>query len=196
MSVETIVLDADGVIFNFLEPFKELASEITGREIKCVNKEWELHKRLNMTEAEVAKCIETFNSYQLWSALPLIEHADDAIRQLIEHGYKVNVVSSIPLEQVNSRREALARHNLNVTVIAVGLARTKSHVYDALRPDYVIDDYMQHIDEAKEQKVPNRFLIQSCPHLFDTSNATGVFNNLSQAVKHIFESSQQNAKVA
>lgn len=178
----TAVIDADGVIFDFLTPFKEIASNITHREITEVNNDWSLSSRYALTNCEVKKVFNILNENGLWSGFPLLEGADKALKKLIKTGADIYVVSSMPVEQVSNRIKALRRYKISLPVIALGVGSSKKDIYRKLKPDYVIDDYCKHLDEAKEANVKERFLINSSIHNEDRSSATKEFKSLVDSV--------------
>lgn len=181
-----IALDADGPIFNFLDPFKEIATEVTGRKIKRLNKSWSLSERYGLTNNEVKLVFDIFNQNGLWNGLPLMEDADRAIHDMV-NVYKADilVVSSMPLEQVQNRVASLRRNNINLPVVAVGVGNKKTDVYKRFKPDYVIDDYVNHLNEAKLVGVKNRVLINGCEHDEDTASATEIYNSLFDFSKNL-----------
>jgi hypothetical protein len=191
-----IAIDADGVIFNFLEPFKEIASELTRREINDISTAWNLCDRFDMSKEEVSETFDLLNKYGLWASLPILEDADKAIHQLLKCEAEIIVVSSMPQDQAHKRLEALARYGLHLPVVAVGVGNGKINIYQNFKPDFVIDDYMLHINEAKQLGIPHRILIESCVHKENTSSATAIFNNLVDAIPHILEGRNNYAKVA
>lgn len=157
-----IVLDCDGVVLDFDLVFPIVAQDVLGREAPLARKsnEYSLDLRYGLTRSEMLRVMDAYTDHEKgWAGLPLIEGADEVIRDLRDRGHPIHMVTAIDECIKGHRTENLSRYGIEVDAIhCVGVGNTsKAQVIRQINPIAFVDDRLRLIHECSF--VPHRVFI-------------------------------------
>lgn len=160
MKKEIIVLDCDGVLLNYNRAYPAAWEAAFGE--KLVLKNPGMHHAFNeydcpfKDDAQKAKFYEHFTG-DLWATMPPLEDALAACNELVELGYELVCVTTMPSQFHEFRLKNLTLHNLPISR-TFSLGRDKSRpAYNAkkellleLKPVAFVDDYVANFFDLED----------------------------------------------
>lgn len=166
-----IALDGDGVLFNYNLGVADLYKEVFCKEPKLkmkgayhVTNEYELSSE-EMTAGSFSDHLHSFfNKRGLWQRLPAMEGAKEAVDIMVEKGYEVICLTSMPPEYEKQRLANARLHNINISSVkAVDRAHAKAKGINNPKLDYIqnyepyafIDDLLKNFLDMEEIKAKN-----------------------------------------
>lgn len=153
-----IVLDADGVIFDYRQAFPVVWRAAFGEALPMVQPN-AYHAALayNITwESEAQKQqFEKHFGHEAWATMPLMPGADEALRLLDDSGFELVIVSSMNPEFTHSRIENCRRYALPISAVhAVKRdkegANPKLELLNQLSPVAFADDLLSNFEGLNE----------------------------------------------
>lgn len=147
MTTPLIALDADGVLLHYNAMFPVAWQRAFGEPLQ-VQRPGAYHAATEygvsfLDEAMEQRYRDHFDE-ALWRALPALPGAVEACRQLVEAGYRLVCVSSLPQQYQQARFDNLQAHGFPIeAVLATGHAKgrsTKTDTLNALAPVAFVDD--------------------------------------------------------
>lgn len=158
MNKRLICLDSDSVMTDYLGAVKTTwldaygvaLTEVMPNAYHCTNAFGvsEEHKQV-FTDALYSKF-----GYEAWRDMPLLPRVKEACSILVQKGYELKCVTSMPPLFQLARQECFLRHGLPINqVYAVyrqpgsGVANPKARVLNELRPAYFADDLLENFQE-------------------------------------------------
>lgn len=103
---QPIAFDADGVLLNFLGAFQRAAQAATGRQVEVSGPSYSLAEKLSLTNEELLRTWDVFNTKKYWRELDPMPGAIEAIGKLQDAGFRnIHVVTAIE-EQFRADRHA------------------------------------------------------------------------------------------
>lgn len=153
MENKTIVLDGDGVVFDYRKAYPGVWKAAFGTEITMVEPNaYHAHTAhgIKFDSAEQETRFFEYFGEDAWATMPLMEGADDACRLLADVGYKLVIVSSMNPKFEAARLRNCKLHGLPISeVYAVkrtGEGNPKLEVLHDLQPVAVVDDLMDNFE--------------------------------------------------
>jgi hypothetical protein len=159
--MQTIALDCDGVILDYIECYKRLYNEFFNDNKKAVNPysyTADIHLGIDWTHREKEQ--SAFYDYfgqNGWTSMKPISGAVEATKKIKEAGYKIVIVTSIPFDKANARHDNLLKEGVSFDdVIACGSHSTangsniKKPYLDKLAPQYFADDLLQNFSGVSD----------------------------------------------
>lgn len=146
---QPIAFDADGVILDFLKSFTAAAERVVHRPVVSLSGTYSLGLKYNLTDVELGKTWEEFNSGPYWRNLEAMSGAIEAIDKLQTAGFRnIHVVTAIP-DQFRADRHANFR-KLGFSPEAIHCVEhttrwSKVPPILALRPFMFVDDRIEHL---------------------------------------------------
>ena len=108
-----IALDADGVLFDFVESWRLCAQLVLGRDLPTLTPSYDLESRFGLQKGEVHKVWSVWNTTHGWRRVVPIVPAIEATFAALDMGHEVFVVSRLPSSQAaQERRDSLDRWGL------------------------------------------------------------------------------------
>ncbi|WP_414039467.1 hypothetical protein ACJU26_09760 [Acidithiobacillus sp. M4-SHS-6] len=189
---QIIAIDSDQVLVDFVSGWAHFASTVLGREIHSLNTAFPLHIRFGLTGSESNRVWTAFNCPEAWGNLPFYTGAAEAVRELLDNGYAVHVVTSVPTLALDARRQAFNRTFPGIVVHQAESLHTnhpndapsKETILKTLKPAFYADDRWPHIREAINAGVPHIYRISGA-HDGDGKPVSGitVYESLEIALK-------------
>jgi 5'(3')-deoxyribonucleotidase len=146
---QPIAFDADGVLLDFLGSFAKAAHVATNRLVSPRGASYSLDLKFGLSNQEMQKTWEIFNSGGYWDNLSPLPGAIEAIDHLQSLGFKnIHIVTAIP-EKFRSDRHANFR-KLGFSPEAIHCVEhtsmwAKVPPITALRPFMFLDDRIEHL---------------------------------------------------
>lgn len=168
MKSNEITLDGDGVLFNYNLGVALLYKEVFCKDAKHilpgayhVTNEYDLSSE-KMTAGTFSEHMYTlFNKRKLWERLPAIEGAKEAIDIMVEKGYEVNCLTSMPVEYEKQRLNNAKLHGMKITKVKAvdrsyakskGISNPKLKYIQENEPYAFIDDLLKNFLDMEEVK--------------------------------------------
>ena len=180
-----IATDADMVLFEFDETWRQVAEKALQRPVPRLCNAYRMDMRYWLSPQEYHKTWAEFHETEAWACCIVISDATDAVRRMLDQGHKVHVVTSIPPEAAHLRRRqldviGLDRVEMHITNHPYRPGelpiQTKKEVLNRIRPMFFADDRWDHCREAREVNVPYVAFIEST-HDGDGSPVEGVHSH-------------------
>ena len=146
---QPIAFDADGVLLDFLGSFGKAATAATGRPCNHNGPSYSLEVKFGLTNEELLKTWEIFNTQKYWRNLDPLPGAIESIDKLQSAGFtNIHVVTAIP-EQFRADRHAnfrkLGFSPEGIHCVEHTTRWAKVPPITALRPFMFIDDRIEHL---------------------------------------------------
>lgn len=145
-----VVLDGDGVLWDYDRHFRVIASQVLGREINKVKDVHLLEHRYNITTDERTLVQEAFDSE--WYNVPELPHAQALVDAIKSLNYDIILLTAIPEEAAILRRRRVQDLGWDFKdVIAVPLAcaaESKARVIKELNPVAFLDDNPEYVSNC------------------------------------------------
>lgn len=150
-----IALDADGVLFDFVESWRLCAQLVLGRDLPTLTPSYDLESRFGLQKGEVHKVWSVWNTTHGWRRVVPIVPAIEATFAALDMGHEVFVVSRLPSSQAaQERRDSLDRWGLQKATLIPVFGESKKAALQELRPHFFADDCAVHCREARDALVP------------------------------------------
>ncbi|MGK9450308.1 hypothetical protein ACSSZE_03445 [Acidithiobacillus caldus] len=157
-----IALDADGVLFDFVESWRLCAQRVLGRDLPTVVSCHDLEKRFGLRKGEAHKVWSVWNTTHGWRRVIPIVPAIEITLEALYLGHEVFVVSRLPSsEAAQERRDSLDRWGLQKATLIPVYGESKKAALQELRPHFYADDCAVHCREARDTFVPVIVRIQA-----------------------------------
>ncbi len=166
------VLDADGVLLNYHQAFKETYEKMFERQCHVVSPTSYLSLKYfglpDFSEEEMTKFKKEF--IQQWNSMMALEGANEAISILKEKNYKIIVLTAIPEEHVQAREENFKKLKMNIDAVIASPVKKKDvnpkkEYLDVLQPHFFVDDYIENFKQLSMNG--KKVLIQKNHHDID-----------------------------
>jgi len=145
------------------------------------------HDLSDMPPYASEQCFAMFQNTTIMGNLTPFANAYNVVKKMLDMGHNVFIVTarSIDLEMVTI---AMVKKHLpkGVTVVMVG-SNCKYDIYVKLKPDIVIDDHFDHIQQAKMAKVPHVVMVSNDITPYNHVHRECVTNMGGTIVKNIAE---------
>jgi hypothetical protein len=147
MRDKTIVLDGDGVVFDYRQAYPAVWKKAFGTEIKMVEPNaYHAHTAHGVkfeTPAQETRFFAFFDE-EAWATMPLMEGAAEACALLVDCGYRLVIVSSMNPKFAGARLRNCELHNLPISEVfavrRVGIGNPKLPILHELQPVALVDD--------------------------------------------------------
>lgn len=172
MASNEIVLDGDGVLFDYNKGVANLYKEILCNEPKLKEKgSYHVTNEYDFSEVKLTAgsfedhLMSLFNKRDLWARLPAVEGAKEAIDIMVKKGYDVVCLTSMPKEYEKQRLANARLHNMQVSkVVAVdravakekGINNPKLNYIETYEPYAFVDDLLKNFVDMEEVKSKNK----------------------------------------
>lgn len=147
-----IALDADGVIFNFIDAWLLTAEMLTGRKPVQETYNWDLGKCYGLSQKQVADIWFAFDVAGMWGLMQALPGAADTLNTLIDENHEIHVITAIDPVFAGQRMSAidriLGRKDHGITLHCVGHNGSKAEKLSEINPHLFADDYSHHIETA------------------------------------------------
>jgi len=155
---KAVVLDVDGVLFDFDSGFAEMASFLYDRKISRLSNRYDLSKRFGLTEKEFKTTWQAMMNGG-FASLPALPGAIESFEKLKSWGYSIHLVTGIPDEIKDMRLDNFRMHGIFPdTIDCVGSGTSKKDDKIAqYKPVLYADDRLIHLLDA--HFVPHRVFI-------------------------------------
>jgi hypothetical protein len=151
----TIAIDADGVMLDYNIAFKDVYEKAFNTTLELVDENafhatnmWGL-KAFEKDEKETFYKVS--HEYAIWKKMPAIKDAVESVNKLVDMGYEVVCVTSMPTQYEQDRLENLQQLGFNINkVIAtsrVSDENPKKKYIEELCPLYFVDDLLKNFDD-------------------------------------------------
>lgn len=153
MSDKIIVLDGDGVVFDYRKAYPAVWKAAFGTEISMIEPNaYHAHTAHGVkfeTPDQEAQFFEHFNE-EAWATMPLMEGAAEACSLLVGCGYKLVIVSSMNPKFEEARLSNCKLHSLPISAVfavkRTGIGNPKLPILHALQPVALVDDLMDNFE--------------------------------------------------
>jgi hypothetical protein len=109
-----VASDLDGVVFDFYAGVKQFLEKLLDRELKIVSeKSYSIAPRYGLNDKEKELYNKNFFSSKLWTNIPALPGAVEAINELIDMGNEIVYVTGVPESLMQYRIENLYKLGLN-----------------------------------------------------------------------------------
>lgn len=168
MTTNVIALDGDGVLFNYNKGVAHLYKEVFCKDVKVklkgayhAHNEYDLEADGDISQKFKDHFISLFDKRDMWSRLPAIEGAKEAIDIMISKGYEVVCLTSMPPKFEQHRLQNAKLHDMGISkVIAVdrktakekGISNPKKEYLKRYEPYAFVDDLMKNFTDLSEIK--------------------------------------------
>jgi phosphoglycolate phosphatase-like HAD superfamily hydrolase len=155
--MKKIALDADGVLFKFMQTFDLAAEHILGRKVHVQQDEFQLDhyhlaKRVSTTDEKALEILEYMQTSGLYARLEAYEGVKEALQTIKEAGYDIYIVTALPEKTREMRLENL-KNELDFIpkdIFCVGMGESKAEILKKLKPDIFIDDRIEYLASAPD----------------------------------------------
>lgn len=180
-----VVVDADGVVFDFIGTLVRHARDELGLSLQKRNDAYWPTERFGITSRELDHLLQTFP----WDQCLAIDGALDSLSALCSD-HEVVIVTGIegaPLEQRRAQFASLGFADLSVhgapqrKLGKRGFTQDKRDVFRSLKPTAVIDDQLNNLRAAHEVGVPRRLWIK----IAGTQDPEGVHHSEIPGLVHL-----------
>lgn len=157
MSKGIIAIDADGVMLDYNLAFKD-AYEKAFSTLLSLHDEKAFHAKnmwgiSDFESEQKAHFYKASDSYQIWKNMPAIKDSVDAVNKMVQLGYEVVCVTSMPPKYQEDRLYNLQTLGFKISkVIAtnrVSDENPKKKYIEELKPLYFIDDLLKNFEGIK-----------------------------------------------
>lgn len=154
MNKPRVALDADGVLVSFLGGFEYAVEKVIGKPIERQSLVWSLQHAYALTDKEYGAAWDIFKTEHLYSSLPSMPGALDAVKLLKEAGFDVHVVTAIMPEYLEDRKLNLNKLGFDPThVHATGGAGGEVHgckiaALKEIQPLMFADDQLKYLKDS------------------------------------------------
>ncbi len=165
-----IATDADMVLFEFDETWRQVAEKALRRPVPRLCNAYRMDRRYELSLKEYHKTWGVFHETESWARCIVISDATDAVHRMLDQGHEVHVVTSMPPEAAHWRRRQLDEIGLDRVELHITghpyrpgelPIQTKKEVLNRIRPRFFADDRWDHCREAREANVPYVAFIES-----------------------------------
>lgn len=202
MRSNEITIDGDGVLFDYNLGVALLYKEVLCKEAKRVRPgayhvttEYDLSSEKTTAGSFEEHLHSLFTKRNLWERLPAIEGAKEAIDIMIEKGYEVTCLTSMPTEFEKQRLANAHLHGMKVSSVkavnrasakALGIRNPKLHYIKTYEPYAFIDDLLKNFTDMEEIKEKGKTrLVWLDNEYVDDPNAEFDKNMVTETIKSL-----------
>lgn len=150
MSNGLVVLDGDGVLWDYDQHFKVVASRTLGRDVHKVMDVHLLEYRYNISSEEKALVQKAFEDE--WYNIPELPHAQALVEGVKSLDYDIVLLTAIPESAGDHRRRRVSDLGWDfkdvITVPLLGAAESKGRVVKDLNPVAILDDNPENVSRC------------------------------------------------
>lgn len=133
------------------------------------------------------ECFLRFQNHEIMGTLTPFAGSYNVVKKLLDMGHNVFIVTARGFE-LEMATVAMVKKHLpkGVTVVMVG-SHSKYDIYVELKPDIVIDDHFDHIQQAKMANVPHVVMVSNNLTPYNHAHCECVTNMGGNIVNNISE---------
>lgn len=152
-----IAIDADGVMLDYNIAFKEVYERAFN--VTLTLHDAQAFHATNMwglkpfTEQEKKEFYRQSHDYAIWTKMPAIPGAVEAVNQLVEMGFEIVCVTSMPPQYEQDRLKNLQNLGFKINKIIatnrIGKENPKKKPIEVLNPLYFLDDLVKNFQDIQ-----------------------------------------------